>query len=479
MVLFLLFACKPDPQALPLPEAIAVVPDTGNDRVAYVKLTDDALVYSLDLRALAPDDCGAQFGGTAPPDATCLPFQADPETVTDPDGTIHDEITLAYDREASDPYYERTAIERVRLPASGQPSPDSVRWRLDTLDFQTNFAGDDDACINANPCEDHAEDSTALLALALRCGLAHVHDYDILAEDDASLDLLIADSVNERALTVHLDKSTTCGVVTSVLDDVHAPGWSIGRTPNDIDAVPLDDGSIGALVTFRSSNGDTTAGGLADGGDGNGMVMLYTPSADGWSHAWTFPSTGFLNSPHDTSIFTSASGGRFLVGAHSDGNGESLQAGWKLPTDSRGSVSVSEFGGDLAVAPDYRFDVVVDATDADPGLGFIRSAHPYVVGTPGDADPAGVDWVITDSGCMSPAAGCQHLPGVRSIQFDLDDPTNGAAPGDFVTDRADQTDVSALTSPSVNCSFAVPYTVDLLWTTGDAVGGAVAGTCGG
>ncbi len=477
-VLLLVAGCKPATAPLPLPDAVAVVSDSGNDRVVYIHLADGALVYTLDLRALTPNDCGSDYGGTAPAGSTCIPFQSDPETITDVDGSVHDELTFTYDREAGDPYFERSAFERVRLAPPGGSDLATVLWRLDALDFQTNFAGDDDACINVNPCEDRPDDSSATLDLALRCHMAHSHDFDVVHEDQTSVDLLIADTNNERALAVHLDKSTTCGVVTSVLDDVHVPGWSIGRTPNDIDAVALDDGSTAALVTFRSSNGDVGSGGIAQGGDGNGMVMLFTPDTGGWAHAWTWPPTGFLNSPHDSSIVNSASGARFLVGAHSDGNGQNLQADWTFADDSRGSVSVAKFGADLTEPPDYRFDAVVATSRDEPGLGFVRAAVPFVAGTPGAADPAGIDWAIADSGCMSPAASCEHVPGIRTIQFDLDDPTDGDAPGDFAPHRADQTDLDAPASPPVPCGFAVPYTVTLLWSTGDAVAGTTPGTCG-
>lgn len=457
MLLLLLLACKPAPD--PLPNAVGVLSDSGNERVVYTKLVDRSVVYELDLRVLHPDDCGTEYGGTAPESGTCLPFQTDPEVVTDETGT-HDELVLEYDRQArDDEFYERAVIERVRLQTGGA----EIRWRLDTLDFVTNYADRTDICAHTDPCQLDAGDEQ--LEAALRCRLAHSHDFDVLAEDDTSVDLLIADTSNERVLTVHLDKATTCGVVTDVMADSTVAAWSAGRTPNDVDAVPLDEGGTGVLVTFRSSNADV----ISNGGDGNGFVMLYTPGTSGWDHTWTFPATGFLNSPHDTSIIRSASGARFLVGSHSDGNGEHLQADWLQTTDSLGSISVAALP-DLYAAPDYRYDVVLDPTDDDPGIGFLRSAQPFNTGVDGPADKADTNWILADSGCMSEQAGCPHTPGIRALQFDLDDPLNGDGTGAFVVGRGEQTFLTAQPNgAALNCGFGVPYIVDLLWSTGEGI----------
>ena len=457
-MLLLLLACKPHPD--PLPNAIGVLSDSGNERVVYVALASRTLLYSLELPALHPDDCGTEYGGTAPDNATCLPFQTDPEVVTDETGP-HDEVVVEYDRQAKDDFFERSAIERVRLGTTPE-----VVWRLDALDFLTNYADRTDICAQANPCDPVGVDPGEPLEAALRCRLAHAHDFDILAEDTASVDLLIADTSNERVLSVHLDKATTCGVVTDVMDDSTTPGWVRGRTPNDVDAVPLDNGDTGVLVTFRASNPDT----VPDGGDGNGFAMLYVPGMLGWDQAWTFPASGFLNSPHDTSIVTSASGARFLVGAHSDGNGQHLQADWLQTTDSLGSISVAALP-DLLAPPDYRYDVVIAPSDDDPGIGFLRSAHPYRTGVDGPGDEsAATDWILADSGCMSEQAGCPHTPSIRAIQFDLDDPLDSDASGAFEPGRAGQTFLSALpTGDPLDCGFAVPYVVDLIWHAGDGI----------
>lgn len=471
VLLLLTAACAPDPDREPtvlsLPDAVAVVSDTDAQRVQYIRLADQELLLSLDLRALAPEDCDPAIGEGVPEDAACLPFQTNPETVTDADGD-HDELTLAYDRVAGDPWFERTAIERVRLSLSAATERPTTRWRLDALDFATNFPGESGICANTNPCEPGADDNSAALEQALLCRLAQVHDFDVLAEDDTSVELLIADSENDRVLTVHLDRSTTCGVVTDVMNDTTVGGWA-GRVPNDVDTVPLDDGGAGVLVTFRSTSGDVATGGLAGGGNGSGVVMLFTPGSPGWEHAWTFPASGFLNSPHDSSIVNSESGAHYLVGAHSDGRGAGFQDDWKLTTDGFGSITIAALGGDVTGQPDYQRDLVVSATGTDAGLGFVRAVHPFLVGVPGTADPAGTDWILADSGCMAGEEACQHTPGIRAVKFDLDDPSNSDGSGAFNADRSEQTDQAMVASAPIGCGLSVPYIVDLLWFTGEAV----------
>lgn len=469
-LLLLLAGCAApvDPPA-PLPDAVAVVSDSGNQRVIYTRLADRSRVLTVNLRALHPDDCGPEYGGAAPDDAECLVFQTDPLVVTDADGT-HDELRLTYDRQATDGHYERSAIERIRI---GGPT----LWRLDALDFATNFGDRADLCGAPTPCGDGSEMAEAPLEAQLRCRLAHVHDFDVVAEDAAGVDLVVADSVNERVLAVHLDPSTTCGVVTDVLADATVPGWSEGRTPNDVDVVPLPDGGSGVLVTFRSSNGDVAAGGVTGGDDGNGLVMLFRRTADadtgasaGWERAWRFPTSGFLNSPHDASLHTSAAGARALVYAHSDGNGVTLQADWHQAAESRGSVGVARVPDDAltgAGAPDYRYDLVLPDTDPDGGFGFLRAVHPFADGVSDEPDPVGTDWIVADSGCMAVEAGCPRVPGVRAVQLDLDDPTDGPGTGAFEPGRGQQTDLTGTSTGLVmNCGLAAPYVADLLWATG-------------
>lgn len=459
-MLFLLIACTPD-EALTLPDAVAVISDSGNQRVVYTQLVDRAVVYELDLLALHPEDCGVIIDGAEP--STCIAFQTDPEVVTDADGT-HDELVYTYDRQSGDDLFERAVIERVRL--SDAPT---VSWRLDALDFATNYAGQGDLCTDVDPCAGGADQTNA--DAALRCRLAHSHDFDILAEDETSVDLLIADSTNERALTVHLDKATTCGVVTDVMADPTLPAWAVGRTPNDIDTVPISGSEPGALVTFRSTNGDVTTGGLDGGGDGNGLVVFYVPGGAGWEEAWRFPSEGFLNSPHDSSIVTAASGAQYLVIAHSNGNGQHLQADWTLLTDSAGSITVAALSEDLTQPPDYRFDAVLPPSVADEGFGFLRSVHPYESGVDGPAPTAGLDWILADSGCMSVTEGCPHDPSVRAVQFDLEDPMDGPGNGAFDPSRAQQLLLPVVSAGvPLDCGFAVPYVADLVWTTGGGVG---------
>lgn len=476
MLFLLTAACTPDlePTVLTLPDAVAVVADTDARRVQYIRLADQELLLTLHLKALAPEDCDPAVGVGIPEDAACLPFQVDPEVTTDSDGA-HDELTLAYDRVAGDPWFERTTIERVRLGPSNVFEPPTPLWRLDALDFTTNFPGETSICANTNPCEPGAEDHLATLEEALRCRLAQVHDFDVLYEDAASVDLLIADSENDRVLTVHLDRSTTCGVVTDVMAATTLGSWA-GRVPNDVDTIPLGDGGAGVLVTFRSTNGDVDTGGIAGGGNGSGVVMFYTPGDPGWEHAWTFPAAGFLNSPHDTSIVTSESGGHYLIGAHSNGYGAGFQDDWKLTTDGFGSITIASFppdvsgpGDHVSGQPDYRHDLVVSMTGTDAGLGFVRAVQPFLAGVPGIADPAGTDWILTDSGCMAGEDACQHTPGIRAITLDLDDPTNSDESGAFNADHSEQAHVAVAASAPLACGLAVPYVVDLLWVTGDGV----------
>ncbi len=441
--------CAPEPVIDALPDAVVMVSDSGNQRFVYTQLRDRAATQTVNLRSLHPDDCGPEYGGSAPADAECLSFQAFPE---------QDELVLTYDRQAIDGNFERSAIERIRVDGA----PDSPLWRLDALDFTTNYAGQLDICAATQPCGDGSDMPDAPLSAVLRCRLAHVHDFDVLAEDTSSVDLLIADTVNERVLTVHLDKNTRCGVVTDVLSSAVLPEWAAGRTPNDVDAVPLDDGSSGVLVTFRSSNGDVEAGGVSGGDDGNGLVMLFRPGAAGWEHAWTYPSVGFLNSPHDTSVFASEAGDPYLVYAHSDGNGVTLQADWRQAQESRGSIGVALLGDG---APDYRFDAILPATEPDGGFGFLRSALPYGQ----DSGVGGEDWLVADSGCMAVEPGCPRTPAVRFVRFALDDETDGAGTGAFEVGHGQQVNVYAESEGTpLNCGYGAPYVAHL--AAGSAAG---------
>ena len=443
--------CAPAPVIDPLPDAVVMVSDSGNQRFVYTQLRDRAVTQTVNLRSLHPDDCGPEYGGSAPADAECLSFQAFPEAISDSDGA-HDELVLTYDRQAIDGNFERSAIERIRVDGA----PDSPLWRLDALDFVTHYADQLDICSAPQPCGDGSEMPDAPLAAVLRCRLAHVHDFDVLAEDASSVDLLIADTVNERVLTVHLDKTTRCGVVTDVLSSAVVPEWAAGRTPNDVDAVPLDDGSSGVLVTFRSSSGDVAAGGVSGGDDGNGLVMLFRPGAAAWEHAWTYPATGFLNSPHDALVFESAAGEPFLVYAHSDGNGVTLQADWKQAQESRGSIGVALLGDG---APDYRFDAILPETEPDGGFGFLRSALPY------GQDSGGEDWLVADSGCMAVELGCPRTPAVRVVRFALDDATDGAGTGAFEVGHGQQVNVYAESQGTpLNCGYGAPYVAQYVAT---------------
>lgn len=450
-MLLLLLGCGDDPLRADVP--LALVSDQNHQEIQLVRLDRREVVRTVDLAALHADTCGR-----GEDDAACLPFAAH---LSRDAATGEDLLTYQWmvdqknDGQAGVRY---TYAERRRFGAEGGTAVD---WRLDALDFLTHFPDRPDICAQAAPCELAPDGGDPDGPDA--CHMGDAHDLDVLEDGPDGTRLLVADSDNNRTLTVWLPAGTTCGVVEAVVGPDTVPDWR-WDTPNDADAVSLA-GEEGLLVTFRSTRA-ADAGGPAEGGEGRGQVVYFAEVDGGYEPRWVYPGEeAFLNSPHDASVWgpEGVDGSLYLLYAHSDGLGGGFQPDWTPRADHHGTVGVARLAGG---PPTYLADARLPATDA-AGFGFLRSVSPAPEGT----------FLLADSGCMSPADTCGKVGAVRQIEGL--DPTALAPPGGtgaFLPDHAEQTfiEVAEVSRPwrsPLTCDFGTIYTASFL--TGDALGGTV------
>ena len=336
---------------------LLLIADTSHGRYLFVRPDTATIVHQVSLATLNPDLCT---------DAVCAAFVAWPTL-----GAELDEITLSFAPNTDGASYA-AVIERVRL---GEDE-DTVLWRLDSLDFLSNFPDRPEICAQIAPCE-VPEDADE--TVRRKCRLQLSHEAKVVSEDDGSVALWIADTEGPaRAIKVRLDKGSTCGVVEDVLSEETAARWAGYQAINDLDLVDLGDGRETLLLNSLSHDSD----------EGLASVTLWQAIDGLWTPLWQHPSEasgGFLGAAHNPDWITDSDGASYIVYAHSNGMGAHPEVrSFTGADDHRGSIGLAR------VTPEGA-EYLVDA--ALPGqFGFLRDVNRLADGS----------FLVTDSGCMHP-----------------------------------------------------------------------------
>lgn len=267
-----------------------VVSDLHGDRWEVVDPWSGRIEYVHDVDGTNVDDCRVQDDRTR----FCLTYQS--RHRLDADG--HDEVAYTYTPVGDD---ASTADElRGRIVGTRPGDPGEERWRLDRLDWS---AVDPDrarcAWAAADPCR--AEDD-ATEAQVRACTLYWPHDFRVLGESADALELVVADTRNDRVVWVTLARDGgTCGQVTEVLDHAH-PDWDTYASINAIDAWE-EGGERQLLLTSKDSLPDSDP--AQTGGDvaAKGKILHWADDGTGWRQVWEFPpqstdTASFVNAPH-------------------------------------------------------------------------------------------------------------------------------------------------------------------------------------
>lgn len=281
-----------------------------------------------------------------------------------------------------------TAFDRPGRVQSVDLALSDSGWRLDSLDFSVHFSDGSQCAFDVdNPCVVmKGEDPNQ----AWKCRLYQPHDFEVVSQSDAEVELWVADTRNARLLKVTLPTESTCAVVNEVINHASSPDWDVYNAVNSIDYDVID-GVETMLMTIK----DTFEG--ADGGeqltgDGRGKVLFWERRDEEWAQVWEFPPQSrdeerFVNSPHGVAKMTTDDGRTLVLYAHSLGRGEGYDEG------VGGSVGVLEI---IDGVPVYLFDGVINEVEPN----YTRDVRPLSDGTV----------IIVDSGCKSDQ-GCEVSTG--------------------------------------------------------------------
>lgn len=259
---------------------------------------------------------------------------------------------------------------RGRIIGIRPTDPGEVTWTVDRLDF-SRVDPDQTICRRdpADPCLP-APDATDAEVHA--CDLYWPHDFHVLDEGDAGLELVVADTRNDRVLYLTLPPDGgTCATVTDVLD-TRNPDWDIYASVNAVEA--WQDGDKRELVMSAkdAAPGEEGADQVQGDGAGKGKIVRWEDDGTGWRQLWEHPpastdTLSFVNAPHGL-----ARDDGHLYYAHALGTGDTFD------TSLGGSVGVLDLDGH------YLYDAV---PSGDPLL-YARDAVPMGDGT----------LLVTDSG---------------------------------------------------------------------------------
>ncbi len=350
--------------------------------------TTGAIVDELWLNTLEPDVCVDETT-----DHYCLLFQSrDHISEADPANPV-DEIVFTYaDMNLSDGTDDGRddLISRVY---SVDRQTHATRWHFQNLDF-SHISNSGDYCTwdPADPCQaDSSVDDHGFWA----CSLHMAHDAVITDETATSVGMWVVDSRNSRMLHVELDRSSTCAVVDTVIDN-HIPDWDIYDSVNSMNRW-TDGDNDNLLMSVKGSFPDAQTGQHQFGESSAGKIiqwrrdMVANGGTDPWRQVWEFPpmsttEESFLSDPHGSNRFTGADGHNYVVFAHSLGHSDGTTYG----DGTGGSIGLLRVDDDVPV---YMYDALLPKPDA---LQFPRDVTPLADGS----------MLVTDSGCLGD--GCQY-----------------------------------------------------------------------
>lgn len=422
----------PDSAAPAEPPDLALVADSSNGRYLYLRLDTGTVAREIRLATLHPELCDAKicaaFGGWPSVDQT----------------TGLDELTVTFTPPASADSGE-AIVEKLRL----HPSGEELVWRLDSLDFLTNFPDRPELCAQTTACGVPTTSSEEERRL---CQLALSHEVKVIEEDEASVRMWIADTASpSRALKVRLDKASTCGVVEDVLSEATATSWDGIEAVNDVDVVDLGDGQETLLINNLTRSGE----------GGRASVTFWQKVEGTWTLLWQHPSAasgGYLSAAHNPDWMVAEDGLPYVVYAHSNGMGRHGQVEqFNGRDDHLGSVGV---GRVTAAGVDYLFDATIPDT-----LGFVRDVNLLSDGS----------FLVTDSGCMHPEdSDCDHAGQLWRLSLpDLAQAEATGLSGAFSPDKSEMVvvraqEVDASVAWPLQCELLTPYSAQ--WISGADLG---------
>lgn len=348
ILLLALLACREAEEPPHTLETVLAISETASGRELFVDWDEGTYVGELCLSELLPDQCAVSELTVEPP---CLLFGAEPQ----PEGSW---LLSAAFRVNLD--YMPSAILGVRLD-----QPTTPEWTVDGISFAGNFADYAPGCV---------EDPDAEIG---DCHLSSAHGALWDGEE-----LLVADTVNSRALWLQVPDGGGTAEILRILGPDHAE-WQSWRNLNHMQLLE-EDGRTLLLTTFKSSLQESWTVDL-------GRIVLWDiTDRDAPSLVWAWPESGPLAAPHHAEVQTGPEGERWLVWAHSLGASEDPDNG------VYGSLGFARWEG--LSPPTYLGDGVLE--DGEDPLGFVRDLRVNEEG----------ELLITDSGCENKSADCE-LPG--------------------------------------------------------------------
>lgn len=271
---------------------LAVVSDLHGDRWEIVNAANGRVRWTYDVDGNNTDACrvvGDQH-------RFCLVYTSRPRV----DGAGHDEIAYTFtpvSDASADVFDLRGRVVGIRPEGTG-----TTVWALDRLDW--SVVDPDQRICRRDPTDPCAPAPDATEDEIRACTLFWPHDFRVLGETTDTVQLVIADTRNNRVVWADARRDgDTCGTVTELLDEDHTD-WDLYASINAIDLV--DEGTTRTL--YMSAKGSVSAPEQHTSADedergGQGKIVAWTDDGSGWRQVWEFPpastvEASFVASPH-------------------------------------------------------------------------------------------------------------------------------------------------------------------------------------
>lgn len=301
MPLVLLLACRP---------AWLVVSDLHGDKAFVTNAETGRVVGEVDVDGTWTDDCRV----SDELHRFCLVYQSRGRAL--PDGTPEIDLTFtpvgSGDESDGDMFLDLGGrVAGVAFP-EGYGGEGQIRWQVDHLDF-SQVDPEQRVCVR-DPDDPCAPAVGQTVDEVRQCQLYWPHEFQVIGEDDDSVQIAVADTRNHRVVWVDIPLQAapsgsvpttgTCGVVTEIVGgskDAAVPGgsaeWDIYTSVNGM-SLWDDDAGRHLYLSIKDTQGDDEQ----QAGDGHGKILHWS-DAGGWHQEWEFPpqstvDASFVNSPH-------------------------------------------------------------------------------------------------------------------------------------------------------------------------------------